>query len=105
AVSQGRPAEDGIYDYPAGVDSALAWLADNRRLLQARSVVPSDVDSINAPSCNEGSIRGTIVGLPLAEDATGFFDIQDCTSTLEDPADDIEAFLNGYITVTKVPLD
>ena len=105
AVSQGRPAQGGVYDYPAGVDSALAWLADNRRLLQTRSVVPSDVDNINAPSCSEGTIRGTIVGLPLAEDATGAFEFQDCTSTLEDPADDIEALLNGFITVTKVPLD
>lgn len=29
--------------------------------------------------------------------------MQDCTSTLEDPADDVEAFLNGYATVAILP--
>jgi hypothetical protein len=28
---------------------------------------------------------------------------QDCTSTVEDVSNDVEAFFNGYTTVTPVP--
>lgn len=105
AVSQGRAAEGAAYDYAVGVDAAVQWLVENRRRLQERAEVPSDVDSINAPSCSAGAVRGTLDGLPLAEDPAGFFDLQDCTSTLTDPRDDIEALNNGFITITRVPLD
>lgn len=105
AVSQGRPMPGHEYDYEVGVEAVIDWLAENRRRLQRRDEVPTFIESINAPSCSDGAPRGLLVGLPLAEDITGFIDFQDCTSTLEDPRDDIEALNNGFITLTRVPVD
>ncbi|MFM7141124.1 MAG: 5'/3'-nucleotidase SurE [Alphaproteobacteria bacterium] len=104
ASSQGIPGPGGFYDYPAGVQAVLAWLAAHRAALAAGSMPPG-VDSVNIPSCNAGSIRGTIVGLPLAPTPAGAFGTQDCESTLEDPDDDVQAFVNGFIPVTAVPFE
>jgi 5'-nucleotidase len=106
AASQGGPAVGGTFDYPAGVDAVLRWLEENRRSLQTGVVRPTDIDSINIPSCAGGtSIRGTLAGLPLAPTTAGIFDAQDCASTLEDPQNDVEAFVNGYVTLSDVPLE
>lgn len=105
AVSQGIPAPGGDYDYVSGVAAVLLWLDENRGALLSGGPPPTAADNLNVPSCGEGSIRGTISGLSLAASTTGFFDPQDCTSTLENPRDDIEALLNGYIGLSAVPLD
>ena len=105
ASSQGLTAGGEELDYPAGVDAVLVWLEENREALLRDGPPPTDVVSINIPTCTSGAIRGTIDGLPLADPPGGFFDAQDCTSTLEGPDDDVEAFLNGFVTRTQVPLD
>jgi len=105
ASSQGEPQPGSELDFPAGVTAVLSWLSENRGALAAGGVTPTDVTSINIPSCATGSIRGTLVGLPLAPIADGFLDPQDCESTLENPANDVEALLNGFITQTSVPLN
>ena len=104
ASSQGVPGPGGVFDYPAGVEAVLAWLAEHRAALAA-DAMPPGVQSINIPSCNAGSIRGTIFGLPLAPSIDGALGPQDCESTLEDPDDDVQAFVNGFIPVTTVPFD
>jgi len=105
ASSQGLPAAGGSFDYPAGAQAVLAWLADRRATLVAGDTTPTDVDSVNIPSCSAGHIRGTITGLPLAPTIDGALGAQDCESTLEDPRDDVQAFINGFITLSAVPLD
>lgn len=104
ASSQGIPAAGGTFDYPAGVAAVLDWLAVHRAAL-ADGAMPPGVDSVNIPSCTAGAIRGTIVGLPLAPSPEGALGAQDCLSTLEDPIDDVQAFLNGFIPVTSVPFE
>ena len=104
ASSQGVPGAGGVYDYPAGVEAVLAWLAEHRAALAA-GAMPPGVESVNIPSCSAGSIRGTIVGIPLAPTPAGAFGTQDCESTLEDPADDVQALSNGFIPVTTVPFE
>jgi 5'-nucleotidase len=103
AASQGDPQEGSEFDFPAGVDAVLGWLSDSREVLAEGGITPTDVTSINIPSCATGSIRGTLVDLPLSP--TGFLGPQDCESTLENPADDVEAFRNGFTTQTSVPLN
>ena len=104
AASQGIPHLDTTYDYPSGVDAVLSWLADNRAALVEGTIV-AGVDNINVPSCAAGtSIRGTLVDIPLAPNAVGVLDTQDCASTLENPTTDVEGFRNGYITLSRVPL-
>jgi 5'/3'-nucleotidase len=106
AASQGSPADGVAYDYPAGVAAVLKWLADHRAALQAGVASVSDVDNLNIPTCSPGSsIRGTLVGIPLATSSVGALNTQNCASTLQDPQNDVEALLNGYTTLSKVPLE
>jgi 5'-nucleotidase len=105
AASQGTPDVGVPYDYRAGVDAVLAWLSDHRSALLAGAVSVSDVDNLNVPTCNPGSsIRGTIVDIPLARSSQGALNTQNCASTLQNPTNDVEAFLNGYTTLSRVPL-
>ncbi len=76
-----------------------------RKATEAAGTAAAEADSTNIPSCNGGSIRGTISGLPLAASIDGALDPQNCESTLQDPTDDVQAFINGFITLTDVPLD
>jgi 5'-nucleotidase len=105
ASSQGE-AEDDDLDYDAGVAEVLTWLEANRAALLAGTVPLDDITSINIPTCAPGSeIRG-LLEVPLATENPNAWSLggpQDCASTVEDPPNDIEAFFNGYVTVTAVP--
>jgi 5'-nucleotidase len=102
--SLGAPLPDAEYDYDSGVEAVLAWLAEHRGALAAGDVTTTEVDSINIPTCVTGSIRG-VVDVPMAELVTDVFKPQDCESTLEQPRDDVEAFINGYTALSAVPAD
>jgi 5'-nucleotidase len=105
ASSQG---EGETIDYAAGLDAVLQWLADNRSALLAGDVPVETITSINIPSCDgNGEIRGT-VNVPLATENPNNYSLfpagpQDCTSTVEEVPNDIEAFYNGFVAVTPVP--
>jgi 5'-nucleotidase len=102
ASSQGR---GDTVDFDAGVVEVLMWLEDNRAALLAGGVPVQNITSINIPSCDTGEIRGR-VDVPLATDnpdGVSLLGPQDCESTTENPQDDIEAFFNGYVSITPVP--
>jgi 5'-nucleotidase len=106
ASSQGIPATGTEYDFPAGVEATVTWLEDHRSSLQAGGVPITAIANLNIPTCSPGSaIRGTIIDIPLAPTGFGILDPQNCASTLENPQTDVEAFLNGYIAVSDVPLE
>lgn len=101
ASSQGRPGTGGEYDYPSGVEAVLTRLAEHRGALAAGTVATTAIDSINIPSCAAGSmIRGT---LEVAIDESSTFGAQDCESDVTEPQTDVEAFDNGYTTLSAVP--
>ncbi len=105
ASSQGDVDEGGTVDFPAGVEEVLKWLEANRAALLAGQVSLEDITTINIPSCDTGEIRGR-VDVPLATDnpdGVSLLGPQDCESTTENPQDDIEAFFNGYVSITPVP--
>lgn len=105
ASSQGEVEEDGTLDYEAGVAEVLAWLEANRAALLAGQVPLENITSINIPSCETGSIRGTLE-VPLATENPNAWALsngtQDCESTVENPPNDVEAFFNGYTSVSLV---
>ena len=105
AASQGDVAGDGALDYEAGAAAVLAWLKANRASLLAGNVSVENITSINIPSCETGSIRGTLE-VPLAPDKPNDWSViggaQDCESTVTAPPTDIEAFFNGYVAVSSV---
>ncbi len=103
AASQARPQVGGRFDFPSGAEAVINWLSVNRARLFCSGAAPLSITCLNIPSCNEGSIRGTRI-VPMAADLEGATDPQDCESTLENPANDIEALLNGFIAETNIPL-
>jgi 5'-nucleotidase len=104
ASSQGLAA-GGTPDFDAGAKAVLDWLAEHRNALLAGTVPTDEVDNLNIPTCEAGSsIRG-FVEVPMAEDMAGFFNTQNCESTLQDPKDDVEGLNNGFITLSPVPAD
>ena len=104
AASQGHFHPGSMFDYAAGTEAVLTWLADHRDVLRRRTESPVDMTSMNIPSCDAGSVRGMRL-VPLAEIPTGFVDPPNCESTLEDPADDIEALNNGFVSQSSILLD
>jgi len=105
AVSQGVRA-DGDPDYAAGVKQALRWFKQHRKALTVKKGKQVDVvlDNLNVPSCSAGKLRG-LVEVPVAgSDVPGIVDPQDCASTLEGPTNDVEALLNGFATITELPV-
>jgi 5'-nucleotidase len=106
ASSQGDPAEGGEYDYESGLAEVLAWLEANRSALLQGSVSVDDITSINIPTCNAGMIRGRAeveLGTALPDGVGSLLDEQDCESTFTDPQNDLEAFFNGFVSITPVP--
>ena len=104
AVSAGLA--DNI-DFQPSIDALLVYLDENLdTILSHEPGAPVDtVISINAPTCAVGVVRGA-VNVPLAVDLQGYdyAGPVDCTSTLENPADDVQAFFNGFVAVSPTPL-
>lgn len=101
----GLAASTGTGDAPDFAESAehvVEWVEEHRGELLAGNVEPF-VESINTPSC-PGEDRG-VVEVPLAtafEERDAF--AVDCASTKAGDAlvDDVDAFLNGYTSLTTI---
>jgi 5'-nucleotidase len=101
----GLAASTGTGDAPDFAESAqhvVEWVEEHREELLAEDVEPF-VESINTPSC-PGEDRG-VVEVPLATDfkERDAFAV-DCASTKAEDAlaDDVDAFLNGYTSLTEI---
>lgn len=103
AVSQGLGDPP---DFEAAVPFVLEWVEQNREALLAGRMPTDTVASLNVPTCEEGEVRG-LEEVPLAQDAgeRSVVGPSDCTSTETDPIDDIDGFLNGFATLTDVPVE
>lgn len=102
ASSQGLDASPP--DYASGVDEVLAWLDEHRDALLAGDA-PVQVDNLNIPSCATGELRGD-VEVPVATDDGGrAINDVDCTSTEEDPVDDIAGFTTGFATISVIEVE
>ncbi|MEZ5382277.1 MAG: 5'/3'-nucleotidase SurE [Microthrixaceae bacterium] len=100
AVSQGLGEPP---DYPVSVGAAMDWLDGHEAALRDGTDTVQ-VTSINGPTCTEGTDRGVV---EVPHDATPGLDFstQDCTSTMENPTSDVEAFNNGFISQSILPND
>jgi 5'-nucleotidase len=102
AVSAGQDST-GAPDYSTAAAQALSWLEEHRDELAAGDA-DSVVTNMNVPTCPDGSVREQ-VEVPVATE--GGDEVLDapavqCASSLEDPADDVEGFNNGYVTVSEL---
>jgi 5'-nucleotidase len=101
AVSQGIVAEPDQPDYATGVRYAIDWVKQHRKNLTGKKPTVELVN-LNVPTCLTGKVRGLDddVASATAGDAVGQ---SDCNSTATGFTDDVQAFNNGYATLTVVP--
>lgn len=98
-----------VVDFPAGVAEVLLWLSEHRDALAEGTVLTATIDSLNIPSCDQGSIRNPLdpLEVPLATDNPNGYPLavgeQDCEATGVEPDTDINAFFTGWVTLTQVP--
>ena len=101
AVSQalGEPVQ-----FEVSAELVVEWIEEHRAELLARDpeAAVTTITNLNVPSCPTPEVRG-VVEVPVATD----FDDHDpftvdCSSTLEDPADDVEAVVSGYAAFSEV---
>lgn len=93
-----EPVEPSAYE--RGAELAVEWLAEHQEALASGSADLA-VTSINIPSCTTGEVRD-LVEVPVATQGDPLAG-QDCTSTAEDPADDIAGLTAGFATLSVVP--
>lgn len=103
-VSQGLLA-GGAPDFPSGVKATLQWLKDHRKAFTPKKgkKITVTLDNLNIPSCATGAVRG-LFETALAATNEGAIATPNCQSTLDNPTNDIEAFNNGYISLTEIAI-
>lgn len=92
-------------DYDLAATYVVAWVEENRAALLAGELTGENLllQSINIPVCTAGEIRG-VIEVPMSTSSDNAIADQDCTSTLEDPADDIIGFNNGFVVISDLTL-
>jgi 5'-nucleotidase len=100
AISQGLGSPP---DFDAGADALMAWV-DDFLLGRAGPSLFQYVVNINVPTCTTGAVRGTAF-VPAATNFDSGNPIttpSNCTSTLTNPVDDIQAFVNGFVSLSSI---
>jgi 5'-nucleotidase len=99
AVSQGLEARP---DYPTGVARAIAWFRANRDKLASH---PTTLANLNIPTCTSGTPGATLT-VPTASDLAGRNQSKSKCVAAPSPTatykDDVDAFINGYATLSDV---
>lgn len=103
AVSQNVGGTDPTFD--GAVAETLRWLREHRSALAKTRKGTVILENLNVPLCvTGGEIRGRL-DLPVAgPEFTEVVAPTDCTSTLEDPANDVEGINNGFVTISTLPV-
>lgn len=105
AISTSQGGVTVTPDFPAGVAGTLALLEEWRLGKAGKPFMT--LPNINIPSCGSGlSPQGTVetvVGVDLSGGA--YFGPQDCLSTQTTFVDDLNAFVNGYISIADMGQD
>lgn len=100
ATSQGLAVTP---DFPTGVAATLAWLEDFRLGLAGEG--EQTVANLNTPTCTDPAVvRGTIDTFVAVDLAGRSYTAQDCESTSTVINDDVDAFNQGFISITDAGL-
>lgn len=100
ATSQGLGAEP---QYPVAAALTVRWITAHHAALLARHE-PVGVVNLNVPTCATGAVRG-VKQVPLAASDAGTLATSDCASTATAVTTDVEAFQNGFASVTQLTPD
>jgi 5'-nucleotidase len=106
ASSTATEAGEDPAAYDLAAEYVVAWIEEHRKALLDGTLTGSELllQNLNVPVCTTGAIRGE-VEVPMATGTEGAIAAQDCTSTLEDPPDDIIGFNNGFVTLSDVTVE
>ena len=106
ASSTALEAEEDPEAYDLAATYVVNWIEEHRAELVAGELSGETLllQNLNVPVCADGGIRG-LEEVPMSAETDGAIAEQDCTSTLEDPPDDIVAFNNGFATVSDLTLE
>ena len=98
-------ALDDAADYDLAAQYVVDWVQEHRAAILAGELTGDDllIQNLNVPVCTTGEIRG-VVDVPMSTSTDGAIVAQDCTSTLENPPDDIVAFNNGFVSLSDLTL-
>ena len=103
AVSVGGLVVDPEFD-PV-IPLVVEWVEDHRTELVARPTGGvGQVFSINSPSCaGTGDFNG-MLEVPLADEFGDYNGVViDCALDIAEPANDVEAFVSGWASLTEIP--
>lgn len=102
AVSAGVADE---IDFETAAHLAVDWLREHRNALTAGGARPTTVTNLNVPSCTIGKIRGEVEVAPDPKaPADQALAVADCKSTAPQPSTDVAAFVDGFATLSEIPL-
>jgi 5'-nucleotidase len=112
AAAQGIPAlaassaENEATDYDLAAEYVVDWVQEHREALLAGELTGTTLllQNLNIPACTAGELRG-LLEVPMSSSPDGAYEDPDCTSTLEDPADDIAGFNNGFVVISDLTLE
>jgi len=99
AVSQGLGTP---IPYDLSAQYAVSWIKQHRSaILKPKKGAPVLFDNLDVPTCTAGSVRGVVV-VPPASTTVNALAPPDCTSKATKPANDIEAYLEGYAPLSHL---
>jgi 5'-nucleotidase len=106
AAAKGIPAiaaSQGIastMDYTTAARHVVDWVTAHRDQLISGDA-EANIVNLNVPSCPTGSVRG-LKQEPVAATGNGITPATNCQSTETELADDVQAFVNGFVTVSQL---
>jgi 5'-nucleotidase len=102
AVSQGIDNGAGP-DFSQGAHQLTMWVTAHRAaLLDQPAAKRLPEGNLNVPTCANHGIRGP-VSVPQAKSLTGIsIGTVDCTSTMTDPATDVQGFVEGFAVISPL---
>jgi len=97
-------------DYPLASKLAVAWLTEHRAALAKsakakQQVPPTEITSLNVPTCPGSAIRGLYQTTPAPPGTPdSVLSAVNCTSTATTYPNDVAAFNDGWATETPLPI-
>lgn len=97
------PVDIPAFDVAAGY--VVEWVKEHRNALIAGDFGGEDplLENLNVPLCSAGQVRG-LARVELSASGENAIAAQNCESLVPQPTDDINAFVNGFATISSVPL-
>jgi len=90
-------------DFAQGSKQLTDWVTAHRTALLAHPVAtPIPEGNLNVPTCPDGTVRGP-VHTPQATSLTGIdLGTVNCSSTATGPANDAQAFVEGFAVISPL---